>query len=119
MVYILVLSVLMDCNKHICNREGCRVSASFGLSRANLSWFYDLPTGIKGITKCCYGVPTIPRSPFNDYCTSVWPCRLNSSVELQLANCTGNPRFVFDTYRRFLQMYGSVVLGVDKDRYQV
>ena len=44
---------------------------------------------------------------------------MNDTVVHQLASCTGNPRFAFDTYRRFLQMYGSVVLGVDKDRYQV
>ena len=44
---------------------------------------------------------------------------MNDTVLHQLSSCTGNPKFAYDTYRRFLQMYGSVVLGVDKDRYQV
>ena len=29
---------------------------------------------------------------------------------------TGNPRFVYDSYRRFVQMYGDVVLGMKPDR---
>ena len=28
---------------------------------------------------------------------------------------TGNPRFAKDSYRRFIQMYGNVVLDIDKD----
>jgi pyruvate,orthophosphate dikinase len=43
---------------------------------------------------------------------------MNDSVAQRLAAVTNNPRFALDTYRRFLQMYGSVVMGVDKDRYQ-
>ena len=31
-----------------------------------------------------------------------------------LAKATGNPRFAWDCYRRFVQMYGDVVLGVQK-----
>ena len=31
---------------------------------------------------------------------------------------TANGRFAKDSYRRFLQMYGNVVLGIDKDRFE-
>ena len=31
---------------------------------------------------------------------------------------TGNGRFAKDSYRRFIQMYGNVVLGIDKDRFE-
>jgi pyruvate,orthophosphate dikinase len=31
---------------------------------------------------------------------------------------TGNPRFAKDSYRRFIQMYGNVVLGIDKDNFE-
>ncbi len=31
---------------------------------------------------------------------------------------TGNPRFAKDSYRRFIQMYGNVVLGIDKDKFE-
>jgi pyruvate,orthophosphate dikinase len=31
---------------------------------------------------------------------------------------TGNPRFARDSYRRFIQMYGNVVLGIEKDKFE-
>ena len=43
---------------------------------------------------------------------------LNDSVVEGLARKTGNERFAYDSYRRFVQMYGDVVLGmkpVNKD----
>lgn len=43
---------------------------------------------------------------------------MNDEVAAGLEKKTGNPRFVYDSYRRFVQMYGDVVLGlkpVEKD----
>ncbi len=37
---------------------------------------------------------------------------LNDEVVIGLANRTGNERFAWDSYRRFIQMYGDVVLGM-------
>ena len=37
---------------------------------------------------------------------------MNDQVAKALADKTNNPRFAYDSYRRFLEMYGSVVLGV-------
>jgi len=37
---------------------------------------------------------------------------MNDQVAKALADKTGNPRFAYDSYRRFLEMYGSVVLGI-------
>jgi len=37
---------------------------------------------------------------------------LNDEVVIGLANKTGNERFAWDSYRRFIQMYGDVVLGM-------
>ncbi len=37
---------------------------------------------------------------------------LNDAVVEGLAAKTGNPRFAYDAYRRFVQMYGDVVLGM-------
>ena len=37
---------------------------------------------------------------------------LNDEVVEGLAAKTGNPRFAYDAYRRFVQMYGDVVLGM-------
>ena len=39
---------------------------------------------------------------------------LNDQTVEALAKKTGNPRFAWDCYRRFVQMYGDVVLGVQK-----
>ena len=38
---------------------------------------------------------------------------LNDRTVEGLAKSTGDPRFAYDSYRRFIQMYGDVVLGVD------
>jgi len=39
---------------------------------------------------------------------------LNDDTVKGLAEATGNPRFAYDSYRRFIQMYGDVVMGVQK-----
>jgi pyruvate, orthophosphate dikinase len=39
---------------------------------------------------------------------------LNDQTVLALEQATGNARFAWDCYRRFIQMYGDVVLGVQK-----
>jgi pyruvate, orthophosphate dikinase len=31
---------------------------------------------------------------------------------------TDNPRFAYDNYRRFISMFGNVVLGIDKDQFE-
>jgi len=38
---------------------------------------------------------------------------LNDKSVLGLANKTGNERFAWDAYRRFMQMFGSVVMGME------
>src|ERR1700748_2338473 len=39
---------------------------------------------------------------------------LNDQTVVALVNATGNERFAWDCYRRFIQMYGDVVIGVQK-----
>ena len=39
---------------------------------------------------------------------------LNDETVVGLAEATGNARFAYDSYRRFIQMYGDVVMGVQK-----
>ncbi|OVE77098.1 hypothetical protein BVX98_03555, partial [bacterium F11] len=34
------------------------------------------------------------------------------------AKATGNPRFAWDAYRRFIQMFGDVVFGVGKSKFE-
>ena len=41
---------------------------------------------------------------------------MNDTVAAALATETGNPQFAYDAYRRFVQMYGDVVLGLKGSR---
>jgi pyruvate,orthophosphate dikinase len=43
---------------------------------------------------------------------------LNDTTVEGLAALTGNPRFAYDAYRRFITMFSSVVLGVNKDHFE-
>ncbi|MBP5252133.1 MAG: pyruvate, phosphate dikinase, partial [Treponema sp.] len=43
---------------------------------------------------------------------------LNDKSVLGLATKTNNPRFAWDAYRRFIQMYGNVAMGVDHDKFE-
>ena len=43
---------------------------------------------------------------------------LNDQSVEGLAARTGDRRFAFDSYRRFIQMFGNVVLGIDKEKFE-
>ncbi|SNY92444.1 pyruvate phosphate dikinase [Cohaesibacter sp. ES.047] len=43
---------------------------------------------------------------------------LNDQTVEALAKETGNARFAYDSYRRFIQMYGDVVLGIDQNEFE-
>mgnify|MGYP001187747204 FL=1 len=43
---------------------------------------------------------------------------LNDIVVEGLAKLTQNPRFAYDSYRRFIQMFSDVVMGIEKDKFE-
>jgi pyruvate, orthophosphate dikinase len=43
---------------------------------------------------------------------------LNDTTVLGLTRQSGNPRFAYDSYRRFIQMYGEVVMGVPAQDFE-
>lgn len=43
---------------------------------------------------------------------------LNDETVKGLANNTNNPRFAYDCYRRFLNMFGDVVLGIEHHKFE-
>jgi pyruvate,orthophosphate dikinase len=43
---------------------------------------------------------------------------MNDAVAEGLAKLTGNERFALDAYRRFLQMFGKIVLGVKGEKFE-
>src|SRR3979490_2767919 len=42
---------------------------------------------------------------------------LNDATTEGLATLTGNPRFAYDSYRRFIQMFGEVALDIDMEKF--
>lgn len=42
---------------------------------------------------------------------------LNEELTKVMANMSNNPRWAYDTYRRFLQMFGTLVFKIEGDRY--
>ncbi len=44
---------------------------------------------------------------------------LNDEAVIGLANLTGNERFAYDSYRRFIQMFGDVVLEIPKHSFDI
>ncbi|MCF0115334.1 MAG: pyruvate, phosphate dikinase, partial [Erysipelotrichaceae bacterium] len=44
---------------------------------------------------------------------------INDVVVETIANKTNNPRFAYDSYRRFIQMFSDVVMGLPKSRFEV
>lgn len=43
---------------------------------------------------------------------------LNDTVVEGLARLTGNPRFAYDSYRRFIQMFSDVVMEIEKEKFE-
>ena len=43
---------------------------------------------------------------------------LNDEIAAGLAAKTGNPRFAYDSYRRFIQMFANVVMGIGGERFE-
>ncbi len=43
---------------------------------------------------------------------------INDEVAAAMVSKTGDARFVFDSYRRFVQMFGTVVLGLDSEPFE-
>ena len=43
---------------------------------------------------------------------------INDEIAEGLAKLSGNPRFAYDSYRRFIQMYSDVVIGLNKSHFE-
>ncbi|MGG7057081.1 pyruvate, phosphate dikinase [Clostridium tertium] len=43
---------------------------------------------------------------------------LNDESVVAMANLTSNPRFAYDSYRRFIQMFSDVVMGIEKRLFE-
>ncbi len=84
----------------------------------------DVEAAVKGIEKLTgmkFGSDTMPllvsvrsgaRASMPGMMDTILNLGLNDRAVEAVAKRTGNPRFAWDSYRRFVQMYGDVVLGM-------
>ncbi|HEY0014197.1 MAG TPA: pyruvate, phosphate dikinase [Allosphingosinicella sp.] len=82
---------------------------------------------IEGITGKSFGDPADPllvsvrsgaRVSMPGMMDTVLNLGLNDETVEGLAAISGDPRFAWDSYRRFIQMYSDVVLGLDHGRFE-
>ncbi|CAK0771683.1 Pyruvate, phosphate dikinase [Azospirillaceae bacterium] len=119
------------------SRLGLPVPPGFTITTEVCTWFYAnnrrYPSGLEeqvaaalaeieksvGMT---FGAPDNPllvsvrsggRASMPGMMDTVLNLGLNDETVDGLARRSGDPRFAFDSYRRFIQMYSNVVLGVD------
>jgi pyruvate,orthophosphate dikinase len=113
------------------------VPPGFTITTDACTWYYthdkSLPTELKqqvskaltqmeAMLGCQFGCKKNPllvsvrsgaRASMPGMMDTVLNLGLNDETVQALANRSNNPRFAFDSYRRFIQMYSDVVLGVD------
>lgn len=120
-------------------RIGLPVPPGFTISTEVCTYFYDnkrtypvslqaeMESGVRNMEKimaCKFGdakgmpllvaVRSGARDSMPGMMDTILNLGLNDQTVLSLASVTKNERFAWDCYRRFIQMYGDVVLGVQK-----
>jgi pyruvate,orthophosphate dikinase len=120
-------------------RIGLPVPPGFTISTEVCTYFYDnqrsypaslqaeMEAGVKNMEKImgakfgdAKGMPLLvavrsgARDSMPGMMDTILNLGLNDSTVIALASITKNERFAWDCYRRFIQMYGDVVLGVQK-----
>jgi pyruvate,orthophosphate dikinase len=120
-------------------RIGLPVPPGFTISTEVCTFFYDnkrtypvslqaeMEAGVKNMEKImgskfgdAKGMPLLvavrsgARDSMPGMMDTILNLGLNDQTVLSLAAATNNERFAWDCYRRFVQMYGDVVLGVQK-----
>lgn len=82
----------------------------------------DAIKAVEGIVGLKFGDPSAPllvsvrsgaRASMPGMMDTVLNLGLNDETVAGLAEASGDARFAYDSYRRFIQMFGDVVLGVD------
>jgi pyruvate, orthophosphate dikinase len=121
---------------------GMPVPAGFTVTTEACKWYYAndrrLPEGladqveaaighIESLTGRGFGAGSQPllvsvrsgaRASMPGMMDTVLNLGLNDETVLALAAESGDERFAFDSYRRFIQMFGNVVMGVDHDLFE-
>ena len=89
---------------------------------------YDYVAKLEHITGKKFGSPENPllvsvrsgaRASMPGMMDTILNLGLNDDVVEGLAELTANTRFAYDSYRRFIQMFSDVVMGLPKSRFEV
>ena len=123
-------------------RLGLPVPPGFTVTAKACNWYYDngrgFPADLDGqvtdgldhiarITGRGFGDPKRPllvsvrsgaRASMPGMMDTVLNLGLNDTTVEALAIDAGDPRFAYDSYRRFIQMYADVVMGLDHDVFE-
>ena len=97
------------------------------ISEEIVSQIYNKLAELEGITGKKLGDKTNPlllsvrsgaRASMPGMMDTVLNLGLNDEVAKGFAEATNNPRFVYDSYRRFIQMFADVVMGFPKSSFE-
>ncbi|HCD10358.1 MAG TPA: pyruvate, phosphate dikinase [Thermoanaerobacter sp.] len=88
---------------------------------------YEYMAKLEEITGKKFGDPTNPllvsvrsgaRVSMPGMMDTILNLGLNDETVEGLAKATNNERFAYDSYRRFIQMFSDVVMGIDKNKFE-
>src|SRR6266702_2123164 len=92
------------------SRIGLPVPPGFTLTTEVCTYYF----GDKKSTPLLVSVRSGARDSMPGMMDTILNLGLNDETVLALVQATQNERFAWDCYRRFVQMYGDVVMGVQK-----
>ncbi len=109
--------------------EACNAYLAAGLKFPEGLWEQELEAlaGVEAQTGKKFGDPTNPllvscrsgaKFSMPGMMDTVLNIGLNDETVQSMIKLTGDPRFVYDSYRRLIQMFGSVVMGVPDEPFE-
>ncbi len=104
------------CTYYYANKRTCpaALQAQMEAGVANMEKIMGTKFGATDGTPLLVAVRSGARDSMPGMMDTILNLGLNDQTVVALEKATGNPRFAWDCYRRFIQMYGDVVLGVQK-----
>lgn len=109
--------------------EACNTYYEDGevISETIMQEVFDHLSELEALSKKTFGDPNNPllvsvrsgsRASMPGMMDTILNLGLNDTVVEGLAKLTGNPRFAYDSYRRFIQMFADVVMGLSKTKFE-
>ena len=112
------LIITTDVCRHFMHHDGALPDGIDGEVRAAVAWIGEKvgATFADSSRPLLVSVRSGARVSMPGMMDTVLNLGLNDAAVETLAKSSGNPRFAYDAYRRFVQMYGDVVLGMKPEK---